>query len=421
MAGTAPARRPTRPAAAIAGVAASLIVVSCAAPATPPASHPTRASHPTPAGGSGAERPARVPAITVLTSAPPSRNGDIFLTPHGGGFPSGPEIVSPAGAVIWFHPLPAGEAATDFRAQTYRGKPVLTWCQLGGQGTTLAWTDYVYNDRYRRIAAVRAGNGYATDYHEFLIMPQGTALITATTTATANLTALGGPASQTVIEDAVQEIDIRTGRVLFQWNAASHVPYSDSHYPLPGSAAAPWDWFHINAVHLDTDGNLLINSRFTWTTYKVSRRTGKIIWRLGGRHSTFRLRAAPGNRLDGAGEIFAFQHDPEALGNGLYTLFDNEADLSTMLLAQSRAVVIKLDPAARTATLIRSDDQPAGLVSRAQGNAQTTRNGDLFIGWGTLRYISEFSPAGRLVFNAELPPRVGSYRAYRMPWHPDGS
>jgi hypothetical protein len=32
-----------------------------------------------------------------------------------------------------------------------------------------------------------------------------------------------------------------------------------------------WDWFHINAVHLDTDGNLLIDARDTWTTYKVNR------------------------------------------------------------------------------------------------------------------------------------------------------
>jgi len=104
----------------------------------------------------------------------------------------------------------------------------------------------------------------------------------------------------------------------------------------------------------------------------------------------------------------------------LYTLFDDEADLSTTLLAHSRAVVIRLDLAKRTATLIRSDFQPAGLLSRAQGNAQTTRNGDLFVGWGTLPYISEFSPSGKLVFNARLPLHVGSYRAYRLRWHPAG-
>jgi Arylsulfotransferase (ASST) len=361
------------------------------------------------------------PTLKVLASAPASRNGDIFLTPHGGGYQSGPEIISPTGKVIWFHPLPAGQMAADFRTQTYRGRPVLTWCQFGGHGSALNWTDYIYSDSYHRIAAVRAADGYATDYHEFLITPADTALITATTTATADLSSIGGPAAQTVIQDAVQEIDIRTGQVLFQWNAADHVPYRDSHLPIPESASTPWDWFHINAAHLDTDGNLLINSRFTWATYKVSRHAGHAIWQLGGKHSTFKLRAAPGQELNSAGAIFAYQHDPEALGHGLYTLFDDEAYLSTALLPHSRAVVIRLDLADRTATLLRSDDQPAGLLSRAQGNAQTTGNGDLFVGWGTLPYVSEFSSSGRLVFNATLPAHVGSYRAYRLPWHPAAS
>jgi Arylsulfotransferase (ASST) len=92
----------------------------------------------------------------------------------------------------------------------------------------------------------------------------------------------------------VQEIDIKTGQVLFQWNSADHVPYRDSEMPRPGAANMPWDWFHIDAVHLDTDGNLLIDARNTWTTYKVNIHTGHIIWELGGKQSSFTLKAAPG-------------------------------------------------------------------------------------------------------------------------------
>ena len=155
--------------------------------------------------------------------------------------------------------------------------------------------------------------------------------------------------------------------MLFQWNSADHVPYRDSHQPRPASAASPWDWFHINAVHLDTDGNLLINSRYTWTTYKVNLRTGKIIWELGGKQSTFKLTAAPGQVLDSAGEIFAFQHDPEAIGNGEYTFFDDESDGSTRLLPHSRVVTVKLDLTTRVATLVKSVDQPEGLVAPGRG------------------------------------------------------
>ena len=356
----------------------------------------------------------RTPPVTVLKRGADNGNGDIFIAPTGGGGAGGPEIITSTGKVVWFHAVPAGEVATDFRTQTYRGSPVLTWFQGGGPG---GGTDYIYNDHYRRIAEVRAGDGDATNFHEFLITPWNTALILADTVATANLTSMGGPADQKVVNGIVQEIDIGTGKVLFQWDSAGHVPYRDSHVPLPGSAGVPWDWFHINAVHLDTDGNLLINSRYTWTTYKVNRHTGKIIWELGGKQSTFRLKAAPGQVLDHAGEIFAFQHDPEAVGNGEYTLFDDESDGPTTLLAHSRVVTVKLDLATRVATLVKSVNQPEGLVAPAEGNAQTTRNGDLFVGWGALPYISEFSPSGRLLFNAQL--RAGTtYRAYRLPWHP---
>jgi outer membrane protein assembly factor BamB len=353
------------------------------------------------------------PPITILTRGADNGNGDIFIAPEGG-YANGPEILTTTGHVVWFHPLPDGETATDFRTQTYLGQAVLTWVQTDPSGET----DEIYNDRYQPVATVRAANGYMTNFHEFLITPWNTALILADTTTTANLTSIGGPSDQQVIDGIVQEIDIKTGQVLFQWDSADHVPYRDSQVALPGSASMPWDWFHINAVHLDTDGNLLVDARNTWTTYKVNIRTGQIIWELGGKQSSFTLKAAPGQVLDRDGEIFAWQHDPEAIGGGKYTLFDDESGGD--LLGYSRAVTVRLDLQTHVATLIKSDDQPEGLVAGAMGNAQTTRNGDLFVGWGALPYISEFSPSGKLLFNAELPVGISTYRAYRLPWHPGG-
>jgi Arylsulfotransferase (ASST) len=364
--------------------------------------------------------PARVtaPEVTVLKQGADNGNGDIFLTP-GGGHVSGPEIISDTGKVSWFHPLPAHELAADFRTQTYQRKPVLTWWQgPPNLGAVSGGTDYIYNDRYRKIAEVKGGNGYSPDGQEFLITPWNTALITADTITTANLTSIGGPADQKVVDSIVQEINISTGKVLFQWNAASHVPYTDSEQPRPPSAAIPWNWFYINAVHLDTDGNLLISARYAWAVYKVSLHTGNIIWVLGGKHSTFRLNAAPGQVLDKAGEIFAYQHDPEAIGNDEYTVFDDESDSDSWLLRYSRVVTMRLDLATHVATLVKSIKQPEGLLATEEGNAQTTRNGDLFVSWGSLPYISEFSPAGQLLFNAQLPGVDTTYRGYRLPWHP---
>jgi Arylsulfotransferase (ASST) len=363
--------------------------------------------------------PTAPPPVTILTSHASKADGDFFISPYGdqSSYANGPEILSPAGKVIWFHAVPAGQEAADFRTQVYDGRPVLTWWQGTGLGGLSQGTDYIYNDRYRQIATVSAGNGYSADGHEFLITPWNTALILSYTTATANLTSIGGPADQTVIDGIVQEINIKTGKVLFQWNSAAHVPYSASEQPLPASASTPWDWFHINAVKVARNGSLLIDARDTWTTYDVSLRTGHINWRLGGKDSTFTEVAGPGQVLDNANEIFAWQHDPQQVGPDEYTFFDNESS-GTPELSTSRVVTVRLNFRTRVATLVSSIDQPEGLVAASQGNAQTTSNGDVIVGWGALPYFSAFSRSGTLLFNAEFPTGVNTYRAYQLPWPP---
>ena len=124
--------------------------------------------------------------------------------------------------------------------------------------------------------------------------------------------------------------------------------------------------------------------------------------------------------LDSASEIFSWQHDPEAIGNDEYTFFDNESS-GTPNLPYSRAITVKLNEWNHTATLVSSDNQPEGLSAASQGNAQTTAEGNLFVGWGILPYISEFDPQGNLIFNAELPAGVNTYRAYLLPWNPPSS
>jgi hypothetical protein len=374
-----------------------------------------------PSGVAEAATPTAPPPVTILTSQPNLGGGDIFISPFGDAstYANGPEILDQQGNVVWFKAVPAGEEASDFRAQTYDGQPVLTWWQGTGLGGLSSGTDYIYNDHYQQIATVNAGNGLSADGHEFLITPWNTALILSYTTTTANLTSIGGPPNQTVINGVVQEIDIATGQVLFQWNSEDHVPFSQSEQPLPASPSTPWDWFHINAVKVDTNGELLIDARNTWTTYEVDPRTGNILWQLGGKDSSFTLQTAPGQVLDSAGEIFAWQHDPQPLGNGVYTFFDNESS-GTPLLPYSRAVTVRLNPWTHVATLLSSDNQPEGLSAASQGNAQTTADGDLFVGWGALPYFSEFDPRGNLIFNAELPAGVNTYRAYLLPWNPPG-
>jgi hypothetical protein len=378
------------------------------------------------AGSALADTATVPPPVTVLTHGN-AGHGDFFVSPFSdqSKYANGPEILDQKGNVVWFKAVSTGQEAADFRTQTYKGRPVLTWWQGTGLGGLAKGTDYIYNDKYQPIATVNAGNGLSADGHEFLITPQNTALILAYTTGTANLTSIGGPANQTVINGVVQEIDIKTGKVLFQWNSADHVPYGQSEQPLPASPSQPWDWFHINAIKLDTDGNFLIDARNTWTAYKVNRHNGQIIWQLGGKASSFDLKAAPGQTLNKAGEITAWQHDFEAQGNGIYTFFDNEsagvANTGVDATAEfdyPRAVTVKIDPQSHTATLIKSFDQPDHLAAPSQGNSQRTAEGNTVVGWGSLPYFSEFDSYGDLLYNARFPDGVNSYRAYLLPWNP---
>jgi hypothetical protein len=369
---------------------------------------------------------APLPPLTVLVDAPGAGHGDIFLAPTSGNgqYANGVEILSPDGKhVVWSQTVPAGLTAADFRTQTYRGRPVLTWWQGTGLGGQASGVDEIYDAHYHKIGEVRAGNGYTADGHEFLITPWNTALILAYHETTADLTSIGGSAHQQVIDGVVQEIDIATGAVLFQWNSADHVPYAQSEQPLPASPSTPWDWFHINAVKVD-GANLLVDARDTWTSYEVSRRDGRILWQLGGKASSFALRAAPGQELNAAGEIVAWQHDPEPLGNGYYTLFDNESAGAANSgvgavseLPYSRVVLVHLDARTRTATLVRGEAQPAGQLASSQGDAQPEPGGRTFVGWGSLPYLSEFDGRGAVVFSAEFPAGVNTYRAYRFGWN----
>jgi hypothetical protein len=350
----------------------------------------------------------RPPRITILRHTPEVSPG-LFVLGAKNRSPSpgeqaGPLIVDGLGRPVWFRPLPTGQVASDVRVQRYFGRPVLTWWQ----GTTLGGAGHgqgegvIADTSYHVIAHVKAGNGYYADQHTFLLTPQNTALIEAY-----NQTRRDG---RSVLDGIVQEIDLKTGRVIFEWHSLDHVSLADSYLPPPKNPNEPYDYFHINSVVLAPDGNLLISSRHTWTVYEVDRHTGQILWRLGGKHSDFKL---------GPGARFAWQHNPMPVGNDELRIFDNESN-GQPRRPVSRVITLKLDKANMTATLVHSVTHPARLSAPSQGNSEMVGR-NLFVGWGRLGRYSEFAPDGKLLLDAVFPPGYDTYRAYCFPWHGDPS
>jgi arylsulfotransferase ASST len=253
---------------------------------------------------------------------------------------------------------------------------------------------------------VRAGNGFQTDVHEFQLTPRGTALVTAYVAQPRDLRPFGGSAHGRVLDGVVQEIDIATGLVLFEWHSLDHVPLGDSYMAVP-PGSAQWDYFHVNSVDELPDGNFLISSRHTQQLYEVDRRTGAIVWRMGGQHSDFRI---------GRGAGFAWQHDARSRPDGTITVFDNAAGSRTPNAPKSRALQLRIS--GRTVELVRSWGHTPGLTASTQGNVQLLPGGDVFVGWGIAGASSEYARDGAVRFDARFAsPGDESYRSYKLPWH----
>jgi hypothetical protein len=347
------------------------------------------------------------PVLTVTAASPAVALGDEFVAPYAGPGQAGPMILEPSGGLVWFKPMPANVAATNLQVQEYEGKPVLTWWQ--GNVTVHGFglgEDVISDDTYTDIAHVKAGNGFQADLHEFQLTPQGTALITVYDPILCNLSSAGGPAYGGLTDSVFQEIDVKTGLVMYEWTAVDHVAIGESYEPADRSnTAEPYDFFHLNSIDRNHDGSLLISSRNTWTVYELDPATGKIVWRLGGRHSSFKM---------GAGTGTAWQHDPRELEDGSISMFDNGASPSEH--SQSRAIVVSVDGQTGTATLTGRFIHSPPLLVESEGSVQALPNGDWFVGWGQEPYFSEFSPEGQLLFEAHFPAHVRSYRDFRFAW-----
>src|SRR5215218_8946631 len=355
----------------------------------------------------------RPPEIEVTRAARSTAAGLIFVSPKKvfgarprPGLQSGPLIVDERGEPVWFTPLDRGNV-TDFRVQQYQGRPVLTWWQgrqvLGtGEGVI-----QIADTSYRPVKQVRGGNGYELDFHETTITPQGTLLGLVYNPVARDLRSVGGPRDGRVVDAIVQEIEIATGLVLFEWHSLGNVPLRASHAPVPKAAGSLYDYFHVNSVAVANDGNLLVSGREVWSVLKIDRKTGRILSRLGGKDSDYRMAGA---------SQFAYQHDVRQQDDGTFTIFDNEA--APRVRDRSRALVLSVDDAARTAQIKSAFAHPTRLLAGTQGNVQRLADGHLFVGWGSQGYFTEFGPTGDVLFDARLARGSDTYRAYRLPWSP---
>jgi hypothetical protein len=351
-----------------------------------------------------------------LTLTEPAHGAGIKLVGQ-----SGPLILDTRLQPVWFDPVPTDVVAMDLKQQQYQGKPVLTWWQgvLTSSGAPTSGQVEVVDQHYRTIATITGQDGWTISEHEAVISGADV-WVTAYKFVPINLSAYGGLADGILYDAAVQEYDLRTGKLVSTWDANAHIPLSQSKQPPsakpgPTGAAIPWDAYHVNSIQVTGSGTFLVSMRNEWAAYLVDIKTGKIEWTLSAnaKISTFKLPAA------GA---FEWQHDVELHPGNVVSIFDDaccELEPSLQFGTPSgpaRGLVLKLDIATHTASFVAQYVLNPNLHTAFLGNTQLLGDGNVAIGWGSQPFFSEFSKSGKLLLDARWPLPDLSYRAYVDQW-----
>jgi EmrB/QacA subfamily drug resistance transporter len=327
---------------------------------------------------------------------------------------SGPLILDSHLQPVWFKPVPAKVVASNLNLQTYEGKPVLAWWQgnITNTGDTLSGEYKIVDQHYRPVATLRGKDGWVLTVHELVIRGHD-AWVTANKNIPIDLSKYGGAYNGALVDSAVQEYDLRTGKLLYNWDALKHIPLSDGRATIPTNGF-PWDAYHVNAIDLPGDGTFVVSMRNTWAAYKVNIATGKIEWTLGGNHSSFKF---------GPGAGFAWQHDVVVYpGTPYVTMFDDHCCQITgggtyvSPSAPSRGLVLKLDQATHTATLAAQYSHGDGFDADYMGSVQPLQGGNELVGWGSAPFFSEYDSSGHMLLDAVFPGHDLSYRVRLEPW-----
>ncbi|KKK14755.1 hypothetical protein AOCH_005521 [Aspergillus ochraceoroseus] len=334
--------------------------------------------------------------------------GESVVTP-------GPTILDQNGHLVWTKHY--GQIY-NLDVYAYQGEDYLTfWAgddTLGGHGDgTYYMLDSSYNEAYK----IRGPNGLPADLHEFHITRNGTAVFTVYDIISADLRPVGGPKRGWIWDGTFVEVDIETGELLFEWHASEHfdlTEFTQTRDSVGDSYDHPWDFFHINSVDKDAEGNFLISALYTDHLTYIDGHTGDIIWRLGGSHSNFK------DLSDGAASNFTWQHHARFQDNdAAITVFDNVARDKHPIKHSSRGLYLDIDQTKMTVK-IRHEywNSHHAVTPQTQGSLQLLDSGHVFVGYGLNAAWTEFTIDGKELCHVHFGPQssfgTGSLASYRI-------
>ena len=288
---------------------------------------------------------------------------------------------------------------------------------------------FIMNNQYQQVNVYNATDAQQ-DPHEFHILPDHkTALLSTREVFDIRILKLG---LRRVISSGFQEIELATNKVLFDWRPLQRGIFANESCDVVGMHSKDpkdeWDFFHINSVDKFANGDYLISARRMSQIYRLSRRHGRVIWRLGGCHqnSDFTMED---------GLPFYWQHDARVrFENGTHvilSLHDNAGETQdgteprepNHMWGTAVAKFVMLDTTTMRATMVRRFDRPDGGQTPTMGSVETldkdvdVRDSAVLVNWAWEGYISEYDHQDRLVMEARfLSDRLRMFKAFKYEW-----
>jgi len=202
-----------------------------------------------------------------------------------------------------------------------------------------------------------------------------------------------------VLAPIIQEV--QNGQAVWEWNGTDHPEFYASSVESNFSDTSIQDYMHLNSLFIDPeDHNLICSFRNQDQVVKIDRKSGSVIWRLGGKKSDFPL--SPDQK-------FLRQHHATLVDDNRTLLLYDNGEISQR--PYSRILEFQLDENSKTVTAFRSLKVPDNTFSEYMGSVQKMAD-SYFIGCGSVPRIMEInSTTGKVIFEKQLTSK--SYRAFK--------
>ncbi|KAM3478307.1 hypothetical protein MY8738_006041 [Beauveria namnaoensis] len=352
------------------------------------------------------------PQLETWQSEQPCEDGLLFVTPGEAAERStteneadveGPAIFRSNGDLVWTQD---GWGRTrDLKVQSVGDRSYMTFWHDESSRHAGGGSYVLLDQSYEMVKELRPVGEISSRPVELKLTDDGTAIMVMHN-ATQVHNPLGSLQNGWINDAIIQEIDMTSNELVFEWRASHHFNVTMSQAATENQGQTPetaFDFFHATGIDLDHKGDYVISSRNMCNAVALRRGHGNVLWVLGGRLNSFE------DASEGEAAAMISSQGIQWYGDSTLLLLDSGhmPDIEGWPGRRSNARTIHVNTTTNTAALLRMYSTPAAETSRhSKGTVQRLRNGNVFVGWGDDNPLAatytEYSEDGRVLCAAHF-------------------